>query len=149
MIPAEMFRFLIIDDDPIHAMICQFHIQHISGGMRVQHFPNAASAIDYINYISNSNTGTANEINIILLNLNMPIAGGWDFMELYEKLNSTLRSRMVLYFTSASVDPNDIKRATSFESVKDFLVKPITEKMLLRIIDDTMKMLHPVKNNNN
>jgi CheY-like chemotaxis protein len=145
MIPEQLLRFLIIDDDPIHAMICQFHIQHISRGVRVQHFPNAVSAIDYIRYIGTTGLPDENEMNIVLLNLNMPVAGGWDFMEAYEKLEGGIRNRMLLYFTSASVDPNDVKRAISFDSVKDFLVKPITESILRQIINDAATVLHAVK----
>lgn len=135
----SIVRFFIVDDDPVHAMLCRFHIEQLLEMARVLHFSNAFTAIDYIRYFNINESAAGHEMNIILLNLNMPVMSGWDFLEIYEALPGNIRERITLYFLSASVDPNDMERARSSASVKGFLVKPITEAVIKQILSGSYK----------
>lgn len=69
---------------------------------------------------------------LVLLDLNMPVWDGWDFLDEIQLLN--LPESPKIYIMSSSIDPADIKKAESYSSVADFLVKPITLEVIRRLM---------------
>ncbi|TPN84475.1 response regulator [Aquimarina algicola] len=71
---------------------------------------------------------------VILLDLNMPILDGWQFLDEFIKVN--VSSTITIYIVSSSVDPADVLRAKSYEIVNNYIVKPITKKKLVSILEN-------------
>lgn len=70
---------------------------------------------------------------LILLDLNMPIMDGWEFLqEFYLKYASTFNLVKVA-IVSSSVNPADFVKAKDFPFVIDFISKPITVEILENI----------------
>jgi len=63
---------------------------------------------------------------VILLDLNMPVMDGWQFLEEFVKIKSKMERPITLYVVSSSINPDDIQRAKEFEEVSDYWVKPIS-----------------------
>lgn len=61
----------------------------------------------------------------ILLDINMPIMNGWEFLEEYKKSNMDPEKKITIYILSSSVFTNDIDKAKSYESVANFISKPL------------------------
>ena len=67
---------------------------------------------------------------LVLLDLNMPVLDGWEFLESYmRKEYDNLFSSTKFIVLSSSVDPYDINRSKSYPVI-GFLSKPITKEML-------------------
>ncbi|NQX91550.1 MAG: response regulator [Flavobacteriales bacterium] len=62
--------------------------------------------------------------DVILLDLNMPVMDEWEFLEELNKVE--FDKKVVIYIVSSSVDPIDTEKAKKYESVKRYLLKPIT-----------------------
>ena len=62
----------------------------------------------------------------ILLDLNMPVMDGWQFLDEFVKIKCELEHPITLYVVSSSINPEDIERAKKFEEVSDYWVKPIS-----------------------
>ena len=73
--------------------------------------------------------------DIILLDINMPIMNGWDFLEKYEELEQSLRSK-VIYLLSSSENPLDQERAKDSPLISGILPKPLTKEIVLREIGE-------------
>jgi CheY-like chemotaxis protein len=61
----------------------------------------------------------------ILLDINMPIMNGWEFLDEYKRLNLDPLGKSKIYIISSSVFSNDINKARSYPLVKDFISKPL------------------------
>ncbi len=75
--------------------------------------------------------------NVILLDINMPIMNGWQFLEKVSQIN--LKQPVQIYVVSSSINQEEIDKANKYEVVTDYIVKPLTldsiKKLKQRIID--------------
>lgn len=144
-----MNRVLCIDDDAITLMLCKTTIRKAEFSKEVITAYNGQEAIEYYNeLILNHSTKDNKEYpQIIFLDLNMPILGGWEFLDdfmnlFYEKFSDT---KVVIL--SSTVDPKDKERARKYPIVIDFFSKPITKEILNQI---NLKLkIHTPKDSNN
>ena len=51
-----------------------------------------------------------NQSIIILLDVQMPIMNGFDFLEEFDKLNENFKKEIQIYVLSSTLDPDEIKR---------------------------------------
>jgi CheY-like chemotaxis protein len=75
--------------------------------------------------------------DVILLDINMPVMDGWDFLyafEAFKQQNEDFEKIIVFMFTS-SVYHEDINKAKSFSSVKNIYSKPLDETKISEIIN--------------
>ncbi|CAM3886675.1 response regulator [Mucilaginibacter galii] len=61
----------------------------------------------------------------ILLDINMPIMNGWEFLDEYKRLGIDPLGKSKIFIISSSVFSNDINKAKSYDLVKDFISKPL------------------------
>jgi len=61
----------------------------------------------------------------ILLDINMPIMNGWEFLEDFKRLAIDPLGKSKIYIISSSVFSNDINKAKSYPLVKNFISKPL------------------------
>ena len=70
--------------------------------------------------------------DIILLDLNMPILDGWQFLDEFKQFNSTAQ----VYIMSSSNYPEDIQNASNYPLVKGYIVKPLTTEKAIELLTD-------------
>lgn len=119
-------RAILIDDDPIVNIMNKMMLKKIAPATEVLTFTSVDQVL--------SGFMPDDKQTLIFLDINMPLISGWDFLDLYDKFPGKSREKIALYFTSASVNPEDIQRARRSGNVRDFLVKPITESTIRGII---------------
>ncbi len=76
-----------------------------------------------------------NQPVIILLDIQMPIMNGLDFLEEFDKLSEKFKKEIQIYVLSSTLDPDEIKRINENNYVTDFLNKPLQ-------IEDFIKKIH-------
>jgi len=59
----------------------------------------------------------------------MPIMDGWEFLDEFIKLS--LENKPRVYIVSSSIDNQDIERAHNNDIVKDFIIKPLSDSILV------------------
>ena len=120
-----MINIVLIDDDPISTFITEKLIfKNIRIPVQIFKFE---SAIDALKEIYNIKP------HYLFLDLNMPEMSGWDFLESfnYEKNSPEI------YILSSSVDERDIKRASHYRQVKNYLSKPLIKQAIKSIFSYT------------
>ncbi|RVU02816.1 response regulator [Mucilaginibacter limnophilus] len=68
--------------------------------------------------------------DIILLDLNMPLLSGWEFLEHFNEIYPKLSKPVDVYVLSSSVDEADREMALMYPFVKDFFIKPMTSSVM-------------------
>ncbi len=120
----------IVDDDPIFVMVIKKMIEITQFSDEVVVYGNGSEALDALHHASATDLP-----DVILLDLNMPIANGWDFLDNFSQ--GTLAGKIPVYIVTSSIDPRDRERAASYAVVRDFLVKPIRMPQLRAILGAT------------
>lgn len=123
-------NMLVIDDDDINIFIIKKVIEKTGYEVDMISKSNGQLAVDYLSSIANNV-----EIfpHIILVDINMPVLNGWEFLEVYEKLNIQ-RQKVFLYMLSSSVYEYDIEKAKGFKAVNGFISKPLTIERLKELL---------------
>lgn len=121
-------KVCMIDDDPIFVYGGKILLNRTHFCEEVVTFSNGLEAIEYISALSlDVNTLP----DVILLDINMPVMNGWEFLEVYSKLQCAIK--IPIFIVSSSVNPADIKKASAFNTVYSFISKPLGRDALASI----------------
>ncbi|MEJ1221702.1 response regulator [Sediminicola sp. 1XM1-17] len=121
----------IIDDDRIFVFGTRKIMKKIGFKGDLIVYNNGQDAVEGLTEMSQENKKLP---SLILLDLNMPIMNGWEFLEEYKKIPLGQKNGVTLYIMSSSVDPIDCERAKSYTEVKNYILKPVTPQDLDKII---------------
>ena len=123
-VSTKSVRILLVDDDEINNFISVKLIKKTLINTEIKTCLNGKFAIDEL---ANIQEDKPDELpDYILLDINMPIMNGWEFLEEYERLNIDPQGKTQIFIISSSVFNNDINKAKSYPLVKDFISKPLS-----------------------
>lgn len=117
-------RFIIIDDDPSSNLLSIYAIRRIYPEMAIQLFENPEVALEFIK--TEYSVAAHNVATILLLDINMPILSGWDFLEVYKDFSDHVHEQLSVYILTSSVSVNDQKISTLTPFVTGFFSKPLS-----------------------
>lgn len=117
----------VIDDNSINLMIAEIIIKNQNFFETVTSYAEAQKAL--VDIFGNRKDKTLLP-DVILLDLNMPVMDGWQFLDKYEEIRPSLPKDIDIYILSSSIDVRDIQRSKQYHSVKSFLSKPLKMEML-------------------
>jgi len=121
----------IIDDDPIFVFGAKRMMELSDFCSSFMIFKNGQEAINKLRPIMDSGVDVP---EMILLDINMPIMDGWEFLDEFIKIES--HKTITIYIVSSSIDPIDLKRAEQYKNVSNYLIKPISIGALKNILQD-------------
>ncbi|MFV7236351.1 response regulator [Flavobacterium sp. ZB4R12] len=125
-------QILCVDDDPITLMLCKKVIIKASFSNEIITSQNGEEALDYFNKLKHTNAESElkKHPQLIFLDLNMPVMGGWEFLDIFNTDDYSEFNTIKVVVLSSTIDPEDLEKARSYPMVIDFLSKPITTSML-------------------
>jgi CheY-like chemotaxis protein len=120
-------KFVIIDDDDITIFLTSRILKQFNPDFEVEAYKDGKLAVQ--EFVANG----IQEDCIVLLDINMPIYNGWDFLNDIEKCHL----KMKIFMFSSSIDARDQEKSKAYPSVLDYISKPLTplkiEKILTQI----------------
>ena len=115
---------LLIDDDEATNYLHKFYINEWEITEKIYVAVNGKEAIDFLQ----TNESFKNEKpSLILLDINMPVMNGFEFMEAYGELEEELKASTVVVMLTTSLHPKDLERADTFSDLKAYINKPLTK----------------------
>jgi len=118
----------IIDDDEIFVVLTEIQLNKAGCFGEIYNFPNGEEALEQIKQDINDNVLP----DFILLDLNMPIMDGWQFLEAYRNLQ--IEQQIPVFIATSSIDPSDLERSKSICVVKGVISKPINSEKIKDIM---------------
>lgn len=70
---------------------------------------------------------------LILLDINMPVMNGFEFLEAYQQLDFVYKQSVMIVMLTTSVNPKDLHKVQQL-NLGNFLSKPLTEENLQTIL---------------
>jgi len=128
-------KFIVVDDDPISNTICKLTLEMVLGNVDLESFTNPKEALTYI---SEKCTASTSRRTILLLDINMPIMSGWEFLERFDAFHENVKTGIDVYILSSSVDPRDKDRSYANKNVRNYLLKPLTVDAIKKVLN-----IHP------
>lgn len=122
----------IIDDDPIYQFLMNKIVLLTKIEIDIVSFSNGKEAIDNFQTSLSNNKQLP---NIILLDIEMPLMDGWDFMNHIESLmKEHSLVDIKIYIVSSSISHEDVEKAESNKNVLGYYSKPIKAEEITAII---------------
>lgn len=121
---SKPISILLVDDDEINNFISIKLIKKAIDNTAISACLNGRFAIEELVEIQKHDPSLLPDF--ILLDINMPIMNGWEFLDEYKRLNIDPQGKSKIYIISSSVFSNDINKARSYPLVKNFISKPLS-----------------------
>lgn len=119
----------LIDDDQIFTRLLSKQMRLIDFCDDLKIFNDGDEALEFIRPITDHE---ATLPSVILLDINMPVLDGWQFLDEFIKFD--IKKRITIYIVSSSIDDADRMKAASYREVSNFYVKPITKDDLIGML---------------
>ncbi|QBZ96533.1 response regulator [Flavobacterium sangjuense] len=121
----------VVDDDKIHHFIIRKLLESNDIAIEPVFFENGLDAINDLKEKINNGDILP---DLILLDINMPVLDGWQFLEEYIGLRIKTTQQIVIHIISSSDSRIDIERAESYKDiVGNYFVKPMTSDAIKSI----------------
>lgn len=117
---------LIVDDDEISLMLSEMMFEGDSFFEEPKKFLDGSYALDYL-----KEDYSHDKIYAIILDINMPLMNGWEFLENIEPFVSSKNT--YVFMLSSSSDKSDIAKSDKFNLVKGYFTKPLQKEHLAQI----------------
>ncbi len=124
-----MKKIAIVDDDNIFQFTTKVKIEKLNLAEDISIYNDGEEIFDYLK------TCAVDDLpDVLLLDINMPLVDGWDFLELYETLSDDKKNRIHIFMLSSSINPVDLEKAENHPHIKRYVTKPIKDEILIDII---------------
>ena len=121
----------IVEDDPVHQMLTQKYVK-LTG--LVDNLILCKNGKEAYNLLSSLITAGEPVPEVILLDLNMPVWDGWQFLE--EFLKIPIEQKITIFILTSSINEDDFIKAEMFNLSSKYLIKPIKLDKLKTVLSD-------------
>ena len=123
---------MLVDDDETTNFLNKFFVSQLDSRINVVTVSNGKEAIDYIENQKNTDFGPC----MLILDTNMPVMNGWEFLEQYETLfDITVKSKIKVVMVTALESDEVVQEALSKPNVEDTVQKPLSDLKFRMLIN--------------
>lgn len=126
-------EIFIIDDDPIHRLLMSKLFERQPKKCRLAFWENGQKGLHALE------TVIAEKIedlpDLILLDIEMPVMNGWQFMDKYSALPEDIKKQIRIYMVSSSFSDRDRERVKSYPDIQDYIVKPLRIEKIVELLE--------------
>ncbi len=120
MIKQRLNSILLIDDDKATNWLHSILLEKAACTQQVISKYNGREALDYL-----LSADAKPQIDLILLDLNMPVMDGWEFLEAYRDCHFNQKSQIIILVLTSSLNPDDEKRVKALGVAHGYYQKPL------------------------
>lgn len=128
---------LLIDDDDVNNYINARLLKKLAITENVNVSVNGEEALKYLHRV---NSDASEFPDLILLDINMPVMDGFEFLQQFSSINFTPKEPVVIMLTTSS-NEKDMGQIAFYPRVAGFLNKPLTEEKMQTIVQQFFSQL--------
>jgi CheY-like chemotaxis protein len=138
----RLIGILLIDDNETSNFLNERLLRRMDLTDNILVLNNGKTALEYLETVSHQEkdmAAVAVKPELILLDINMPVLDGFEFLELFRQLDSQFREGIHVAMLSTSSHPQDTGKARDYQA--HYLTKPLTVEKMQGLLD----LLYPAK----
>ena len=117
---------LIIDDDNISCFLAKNVFRQLGNNVKIRTLANGKEAVDFFKSSQNGYP------DLVLLDINMPLMNGFEFLDWYEANHLQGSSKFTIY--TSSEREKDMEKAFAYRDVIDYITKPVTKDKIAKLM---------------
>ncbi len=121
-------NILLVDDDSIANFLIERIVQSTGLARKIVKALNGKEALKVFTESSGSSLP-----EVVLLDLNMPIMNGFEFLQAYRNLEFDEKDSVLIILVTSSNNPEDLEKAREM-GIKYYLTKPVSADTIKGII---------------
>lgn len=122
---------LLVDDDDATNFYHEIVLEEWGKVKNIYVALNGKQAIDFL---KEHDSFRYERPSLILLDINMPVMNGFEFLEAYRTLDDDLKASFVVVMLTTSLHPKDQNKAQGFNELRGYINKPLTVEELEKIL---------------
>jgi CheY-like chemotaxis protein len=130
---AKYNAVMLIDDNEIDNLVNQKIIESSAICNHIFTHTGGKSAIEFLKNAEKIATAANNKSlmpEVIFLDIDMPLMDGFQFLDEFENLSENIRNHCKIVMLTSSINSRDTKKSKKYNSVKEYLNKPLTKENL-------------------
>jgi CheY-like chemotaxis protein len=128
----KLKSILLVDDSKATNDLNKYHIGSMNLTEKIHVCLNGREALDYLT--------EADELpELIIMDIKMPVMGGFEFLEAYEEAFPAGISGVVIVMVSSSSSPEDLQRASESKMISGYYKKPLNKAILQEVMEKFFK----------
>ncbi len=129
--PKSKYKIvMLVDDNEIDNMINQKMLESANFADQFYVYTSGQSALDFLENLVKQDSARELLPDMILLDINMPLIDGFQFLDKYAELNTSVKPDVDVFMLTTSINPSDKERADENKLITKFLIKPLTAEQL-------------------
>lgn len=124
---------MLIDDNEIDNLINQKMIEAASITDNIYTHTGAKSAIEFLKNMERLDVAEKVLPDVIFLDIDMPLMDGFQFLDEFEKLSDTTKTKCKIVMLTSSINPQDFNRSKKYDNVKLYLNKPLSHDSIQKL----------------
>lgn len=124
---TDTYHFIIVDDSKIDLFLIEKVLKITFENCTIKIFDKPDQALAFIK------THQPEHPYTILLDINMPVISGFDFLNIFDSYTEIDKSAYTIYILTSSNNITDIERGKSNKYVTDVLHKPLSKDTLIQL----------------
>ena len=122
---------MLVDDNEIDNLINLKMLEASNIAHRIYIYTSSLGALEYLKNLDREKNTIKEMIpEVILLDINMPIMDGFQFVEEYKRISTKIKNTCKIVMLTSSLNPSDEERSKKDQFIEDYLKKPLSEEQL-------------------
>jgi CheY-like chemotaxis protein len=132
----KLNNILIVDDDPTSIFLISMILEGLGIADTIEKVYNGKQALEYLEakFVPILSTSEEYESFLILLDLNMPVMNGFEFLEEFGRRFADYIHQITICILSSSSAGKDKLKALDYP-ISGYITKPLTEEKLKPILE--------------
>ena len=126
----KLAAILLVDDDPTSNYLHQLLLEELAVADQLLVATNGAEALHILTHVLPP--AAAGSV-LVLLDVNMPVMNGLEFLEAYQQLPPDRRQAVVIVMLTTSLHPRDLARIQALP-IAGLVSKPLSEEKINAIL---------------
>ncbi|MBU2945762.1 response regulator [Zobellia uliginosa] len=119
---------VLVDDDTATNYIHETYLKRVNCVENVLSYTRGETALEYLQSLK-----TFPEL--IFVDINMPTMDAWEFLDMYEKLDMSLKINTRVILLTTSIMASDKEKIDKYTQIDEVLFKPLNEPVIKQVMN--------------